>query len=256
MNRRAFLGAVGAVASLGTLAYATREPIDSLEITVWLSTQAGRYDGVTRRIREYVTRCFDFECWSLEVSIGGTVSVGTEDGARVTSRGEWPLRVLSGAAGLGGVEPARHVNLLVTDGQMAVAPTGYGLPRIASVGGARHLAALESFDELLESGPDSDVEWTVPLTTQARTVQVLLHEIGHALGLDHEHGRAIREDALTIATPMLSTYAFSAGDAGEDGHCGRVYADADPGDGARALSLAFSACARRALAERARTESL
>lgn len=162
---------------------------------------------------------------------------------------EMPKKSYAVVPGLGGLEPARHVNLLVTDGQMAVAPTGYGLPRIASVGGARHLADLEPFDELLESGPDSDVKWAVPTTTRARTMQVLLHEVGHALGLDHEHGNVIREDGLVIATPMLSTYAFSADYVGEHSHCGQEYVD--PGDDARALSLAFSACARRALAEHA-----
>ncbi|WP_342744098.1 zinc metalloprotease [Natronolimnobius baerhuensis] len=249
MNRRAFLGAIGSVASLGTLAYATRDPIETLEIGVWFSEQAATYDGLKRRIREYVIRCFDFEFWTVDLSFGGPVAVGTEDGARVTSRGEWPLQVGSGAISLGDIDPARHVNLLVTDGQMRVAPTGYGMPRIASVGGARHIAVLESFDDVLETGPETAFPWTVPVTTRVRTMQVLLHEIGHALGLDHEHGAVVREDGIGIATPMLSTYAFGSDYAGEQSHCGSVYPV--PESSQRALSLSFSACSRRALAARA-----
>jgi len=75
---------------------------------------------------------------------------------------------------------------------MKQAPTGYGVPHIASVGGARHLAALESFDDVVTD----DARAIAPNTTPVRTMQVLLHEIGHALGLNHEDGVAFVSDGL------------------------------------------------------------
>ncbi|NUB93916.1 peptidase M10A and M12B matrixin and adamalysin [Haloterrigena sp. SYSU A558-1] len=246
MKRRAFLGAVGSLTSVGTLAYTTREPVESLEIRVWLSSGAAEYDGVAERLREYLERIFDLEYWTLDLSIGGTVDVSTENGARVTSHGEWPLTLATGAVGAPAVTPVADVNLLVTDGQMRRTPTGYGLPHVASVGGARHLAALASFDDLL-STPAADAERViVPNEPATRSIQVLVHEIGHALGLDHEHGVSFRHGGAIVATPMLSSYAWN-GDADVDrSACGRPYPE--PAHRPRKLSLEFSACARRELA--------
>ena len=246
MKRRAFLGAVGSLTSVGTLAYTTREPVDTLEIRIWLSTDAAQYDGVGERIRDYLERIFDLEFWTLELSIAGTVDVSTEDGARVTTRGEWPLTLAANAVGRRQFVPDADVDLLVTDGQMERAPTGYGLPHVASVGGARHLAALEPFDDLLAgSAADAD-RWIVPNEPSARSMQVLVHEIGHALGLEHEHGVAYRYGDAIVATPMLSSYAWNGDYDGERSICGREYPE--PSDHRRTLSLAFSPCARRELA--------
>ena len=246
MKRRVFLGAVGSLTSVGTLAYTTRDPVDSLEIRVWLSSGAAEYDGVAERIRDYLDRIFDLEYWTLELSIGGTVDVSTEDGARVTSGGEWPLTLAAGAVGRHKVAPAADVNLLVTDGQMRQTPTGYGLPHIASVGGARHLASLASFDDLL-SRPGADADrLIVPKEPSTRSMQVLVHEIGHALGLDHEHGLSFRDGDAIVATPMLSSYAWNGDADVERSSCGHPYPK--PGNGPRKLSLAFSSCARRELA--------
>lgn len=246
MNRRAFLGAVGSLASVGTLAYSTRDPVDTLEVRVWLSERAASYGGVGDRVVDYLERLLDLAYWSLDVSIGGVVSVAIEDGARVTTRGEWPAAVASGAVGRRNVDPADDINLLVTDGQMKRAPTGYGIPHVASVGGARHIAALEPYDELVASGPPDHVaRKLVPLRTETRTMQVLLHEIGHALGLDHGHGVAFRYGDAVVATPMLSTYAFTSDYDADRSRCGVPYPDSD--GLARKLSFAFSRCAKREL---------
>lgn len=114
------------------------------------------------------------------------------------------MAVVAGGLGQRDLEPVADVNVLVTDGRMEVAPTGYGVSHIASVGGARHIAALEPFEESLVDG----TRWIVPNTAPTRTMQVLVHEIGHALGLDHEHGVAIRTDDAVTAMPMLSSYAW------------------------------------------------
>ncbi|SFB94399.1 hypothetical protein SAMN05444422_103173 [Halobiforma haloterrestris] len=255
MNRRTFLGAVGSAASLGAFAYTRRDrsTVDTLAVRVWRSERAARYDGVRDRVREYLERFLDLPYWSLELSFGGTVAVAHEDGARVTTRGEWPLTLAGGLAGASDLEPAADVNLLVTDGGMVDAPTGYGLPHVASVGGARHLAALEPIDELPATVPDAEDENPdvpidhpiVPLTTPTRTMQVLLHEVGHALGLDHDHGVVFRSGETVVATPMLSTYAFSSSYDGDRSACKTAYPETTGRD--RAITLSFSGCARRRL---------
>ncbi|ELZ21177.1 hypothetical protein [Natrinema limicola] len=242
VNRRAFLGTAGSVLSLGTLAYTTRGATDTLEIRVWLSEQAATYDGVAKRIREYLTATFSLEYWTLAVSIGGTVSVSSEDAARLTSRGEWPMAVATGALGGRELEAASDVNLLVTDGSMETAPTGYGVPHVASVGGARHIAALESFETLVDDGPRS----IAPNTMPAHTMHVLLHEIGHALGLGHKHGTAFVDGDTVVATPMLSSYAWDSASDHDRSQCGTTIPDTNGRH--RALSFSFSSCARRELA--------
>ncbi|WP_137291538.1 zinc metalloprotease [Natronorubrum halophilum] len=245
MKRRVFLGMVGSLASVGTLAYATRDPVTTLEVRVWLSNGAATYDGVMDRILEYLEEILALEHWSLELSAGGTVEVSTEDGARVTTSGEWPMAIASGAIGSRDITPAADVNVLVTDGQMERAPTGYGLPHIASVGGARHLSSLDSFDALLAT-PEADVDrWIVPNERGPRTMQILVHEIGHALGLHHDHGVSFRDGDAIVATPMLSSYAWTADYGGDRSRCGESYPD--PADHTRKLSLAFSSCAHRDL---------
>ena len=246
MKRRVFLGSVGSLASLGTLAYTTREDAEPLAVRIWLSEGAAQYDGVDDRLREYLEWILDLEFWSLDLSIGGTVSVSTEDGARVTTGGEWPLTLAAGALRRGDVTPVEDVNLLVTDGQMRRTPTGYGIPRVASVGGARHIAALESFDEVF-SAPEADADrWIVPNEPATRTIQVLVHEIGHALGLGHEHGVAFRYGDAVVATPMLSSYAWNGDHDAEQSQCGTSYPET--AGRTKKLALAFSNCARRELA--------
>lgn len=247
MKRRVYLGAVGSLASVGTLAYTTRDPGETLSVRVWLSEGAAEYDGVVARIRDYLGTILDLEYWSLAFSSGGTVAVSTEDGARVTTSGEWPLTLATGAVGADDVSPVSDVNLLVTDGDMTQGPTGYGLPHAASVGGARHIAALESFDDLL-SRPDTDRgQWIVPNERPIRTMQILVHEIGHAVGLEHEHGVAFLDDGAIVATPMLSSYAWNGDHDGDRSRCGTAYPTS--ANRPRKLSLAFSACARRELAD-------
>lgn len=243
MNRRALLGAIGSAASVGTLAYATRgsTTTETLAVRIWFSEQAATYDGVADRIFEYLERMLALDFWTLDLSVGGTVSVSTEDAARVTTRGEWPMAVATGQLGQRELEPVSDVNLLVTDGGMEQAPTGYGIPHIASVGGAQHIAALEPFDELV--GDDSRA--IVPNTDPARTMQVLVHEIGHALGLEHRHGVAFIHDGAVVATPMLSAYAWDPTYDAAESRCGTALPEA--GDRERNLSLALSSCARREL---------
>ncbi|ELY67104.1 hypothetical protein C489_11590 [Natrinema versiforme JCM 10478] len=237
-----FLGTVGSAASLTTLAYATRDPSETLAVRIWFSERAAGYDGVGDRVHEYLGATLALEHWKLEVSLGGSVSVSTEDAARLTARGEWPTAVAAGALDRRDLEPVADANLLVTDGGMERAPTGYGIPHIASVGGARHIAALEPFDELA----GDDARSIVPYATPTRSIQVLVHEIGHALGLEHDHGVAFRDGEAVIPTPMLGSYVWDPAYETDRPHCGAAIPNTE--NRTRKLSLAFSSCARRDLA--------
>ncbi|TYL36709.1 hypothetical protein CV102_20745 [Natronococcus pandeyae] len=250
VRRRLFLGGLVStlsIGSLGTLGYATRSPAETLEVRVWLSEEAARYDGVDDRLLEYLDALLGYEYWQLELSYGGVVSASTEDGARVTINGEWPRILAAGALGTRDLDPAADVNLLVTDGQMTTAPTGFALPHVASVGGARYLATLPPFDDLETVLDDGSIHRVVENERPTRTIQILLHELGHALGLEHDHGVAFRNGDAVVATPMLSSYAWDPSYDGDRSRCGTVYPSTD--DRERTLSLIFSGCAQRELEE-------
>lgn len=248
VRRRLFLGGLGSLLSLGTLGtlgYATRSPAETLEVRIWLSEGAARYDAVEGRLLEYLGALLGYEYWQLELSYGGVVSVSTEDGARVTINGEWPKILAAGALGARDLDPVADVNLLVTDGQMTTAPTGFAIPQTASVGGARYLATLPPFDALETVRDGDSIHRVVENERRTRTIQILLHELGHALGLEHDHGVAFRDGDAVVATPMLSSYAWDPTYEGARSRCGTVYPSTDGRD--RTLSLTFSACAQREL---------
>jgi hypothetical protein len=249
VRRRLVLGAAASTLSIGTvgtLGYATRPPSDRLEVRVWLSEGAARYDAVERRVLEYLDALLGYSYWDLDLSSGGTVSVSTEDGAGVTTSGEWPMLVAGGLLGTGQIEPVSDVNLLVTDGQMTEAPTGFALPNVASVGGARYLDSLPAFETLDAVRNVESIHTVVENERPTRTIQILLHELGHALGLEHDHGVAFRDGDAVVATPMLSSYAWDPGYDDDRSRCGTIYPET--ADREQRLSLTFSGCAQRGLA--------
>jgi len=239
VKRRSVLAAIGSLGSLGALHYTTRPRPDTLEVRFWLSEHAAQYD-IVETIQAYLEWALDYDFWSVDVSYGGHQVLEREQGAWPVRSGRWPLRVGAGGVGADTVETARDVNLLVTAGEMNQAPTGYAMPHIASVGGAQYLEAL---------GPP--VEQSIrPYTRSNFSMQVLLHEVGHTLGLQHDHGTIFKQGPTTVATPMVSAYAWDDEFQATHSRCGDAYVPRDQreetreGRPARAISLEFSSCSR------------
>ncbi|MCU4741766.1 peptidase M10A and M12B matrixin and adamalysin [Halobacteria archaeon AArc-m2/3/4] len=244
MKRRQFLAGLCGSCSIGGLWYVRRSPKRTIDIRFWLSARAARYEDITPRIASYLEAAFGPVYADVDVSYGGVVQTRTEHGFGVMRTGEWPARVAVGTANSAGIDPVDDVNLLVTDGPMTQTPSGAGILHLASVGGARYIG---------EAPPREEVDDVVSYTTPARVVQVLIHEVGHALGLAHDHGAITNGEGTTVASPMVSTYAWASDprsrrefDA-DHSACGGLY-PADRG-GRRKLSYTFSSCATAKLRE-------
>lgn len=241
MRRREFLlaaGAVGAAGTIGSLAAAA----DAVEVRWWATRRAVAHDDLRQRVTGYLERVFDDVDLAVTVSHGGVVNTATEDAYRLVIDGEWPRRLLGTVGRAGARGPVGGVNLLVTDGSMLEAPTGAGVPSLAAVGGARYLSRLP---------PADAVPAVVPDDLRMRTVQILVHEVGHGLGLRHDHGTIHADDAAAVVSPMVSGYAWTTGPVGRRGfdyeydRCGRRYpsvAGREPW-----LRLPFDDCERRGI---------
>lgn len=239
MNRRQYLAALGA----GAVPLAIRTgaaPRRPIEIKYWLSTQASRY-SINDTIAAYVDAALAPVFDPVRVTFGGAIQVETEHGYHVTRSGEWPMRVLAGYGHAGGIDPARDINLLVTDGPLRPDPPGVARHNIASVGGASRLQQVPPPDEV----PEPSV-----YDTGVYAIQSLLHELGHALGLDHDHGAITAMDDGTVASPMVGGYAWLSGNehfTADRSACGESYPE--DRSGTRYLSLEYSPCAVEGLRE-------
>lgn len=241
MGRREFLLSAGALGALG-LARARRPPERTLDVRVWLTERAATHDDLWPRVRGYLSRALDAVHDSAAVEFGGRVAVDSEHGYRVVASGEWPGRVAAGTVGLGDVAAVDDVNLLVTDGDLSETPSAAGGLNFAAVGGARHVARMP---------PVEDCPAVVDVDRPAVATQVLLHDVGHALGLAHADGR-VGDGDRPVVTPMVSAYAWADAEI-RDRHfdverssCGAPVR-AVAADRAR-LSLYYSPCAARKIA--------
>lgn len=232
MNRRRFLAGIGGVASLPLLVGLTRTDERPVRIRYWTSEGAARWVDHSH-LQGFVRAALDPAFSAVDVSFAGVVPVGTEHGYDVMDSGEWPLRAwASNNPGIGRVADA---NILVTDGPLGPDPPGYARHRYAAIGGARHLESLPA--------PD-DVPEVVEYEPSLYTMQLFLHELGHTLGLSHDHGTVESTEDGRVASPMVSGYAWSPGskrfDATESA-CGTPYPEDDPEK--RYLSMRYSPCA-------------
>lgn len=244
MNRRAFLGSVGAAIPLGVagrLAVSDGDP--GLDVRVWFSERAARYDSLSDRVRGYLGRALRDAVDDVELTIADAPVALPAEGGTSVFKVHWPRRVLEGATGFGDVRPIGDVNLLVTDGDPTSQPAGYAHRRVAAAAGAAQIAAMP---------PASETPWIVPYSVRAAATQLLLHECGHAMGLGHDDGNALVVGNDVIASPMVSSYLWKPREVREkhlDGDvnaCGSSLPDAGAAPGRR-LELRFSSCASESL---------
>lgn len=239
MKRRSVLFGAGAVLSLGLAGRRARPPPDKLRIKVWLTDGAAAHPACRERAAEYIRQALAPTDHDIELSYGES-TLQFEASDRRVEREAWPRRVLEGVAGAGAIAPVRDVNLLVTDGTVTGSTVGYAYDHVAAVPGARFLAEVAPAEET-----PSVVDYSVP----AAVTQLLVHEVGHALGLAHSHGSVTVDDSTITASPMVSGYAW-APDEVRTGQLGTLECG---GRGSkvqhrqRRLSMQFSACAERAL---------
>ncbi len=244
MRRREFLLGTGLLGTLGSAGVAATLTGD-IDIRWWATERAARYPDLHDRVGGYLRACFGALSSSVSVTYGGTVSFYTENAYELVVDGVWPRYLVSGTAS-GQVTPVDDVNLLVTDSSMRLAPTGAGVPYVAAVGGARQIA---------RAPPAESVGAVVPDTLPLRTVQILLHECGHALGLQHDHGTVrlaeTEPGTAAVVSPMVSGYAWATGlderrhFTFETNRCGHPY----PSVAGRLprLRLRFDECERRGI---------
>ena len=200
MNRRQFLAATGLVGSLGLVGAGRGSGERGLSAVVWFSERAAGYDGVESRATGYLGAALRAVRDDVQVDVGDRpIPLDEEDGTRLMEV-EWPKMVLSGVAGRGPVDRTGDLNLLVTDGDPSASPAGYGMRGIATVCGARPLASMP---------PAERTPPVVPYSAPAVITQLLLHECGHALGLEHAHGRLTNEGNAAVVSPMVGGYAWA-----------------------------------------------
>lgn len=229
----------GAVLSLGAVGRAAQPPPETLAVKVWLTEEAATYPACRDRAAEYLEQALATAGHDVALSYGDRPLRFEADDRRV-EREVWPRRVLKGVAGVDDVDPVRDVNLLVTAGTISGSTVGYAYDHIAAVPGAKYLA---------EMPPVEDVSPVVDYSVPAAVTQLLVHEAGHALGLDHSHGSVVVDEATVTASPMVSGYAWTETEASDEHLHGSGCMEELPTveNRRRRLSMRFSACAEQVI---------
>lgn len=242
MNRRAFLGGAGVALSLGVAGRRAASPTDPVVVRVWFSESAATQDALAARVEGYLEDALDHALEAVELEFADSSVSLAHEGGKETLGVDWPAKVVEGMVGMGELDPVDDVNLLVTDGDPRRQPSGYARPRIAAVTGGAYIARMP---------PAEETPPVVPYSVPAATTQVLLHEVGHALGATHAHGTARRDGDALVASPMVGSYLWAPKHVREDhladeSVCGERF-PVESTAPERRLSLRYADCAARAL---------
>ncbi|WP_459192586.1 hypothetical protein [Halosimplex sp. J119] len=242
MNRRGFLAGVGAALSLGVVGRRAARPADPVVVRVWFSDAAAAHDDLRSRVEGYLTDALEAAVGPVEVDFAPESVPLPAEGGRHVLAVHWPTRVVEGAVGVGAVDPVADVNLLVTDGDPTGQPAGYARPHVAAVTGGAAIARMPPADKTPE---------IVPYSVEAAATQLVLHEVGHALGVNHAHGAAERDGGTVVASPMIGSYLWASDELREKHVPNRNACGASvPGDlsaSERRLRLRYADCAVQAL---------
>jgi len=238
VNRRAFVAGAGATLSLGLVGKQAVQPPEPTVVRIWFSEAAATYDGLAATVEGYLGAALEPAIGPVEFDFGPEpLSLPAEDSRRVLGT-HWPASVARGAVGMGTVDPVGGVNLLVTDGDPTKQPAGYARPHVAAATGAAFVARM---------GPVGETSAVVPYSIRAAATQLLIHEVGHALGAHHEHGAARRTDGTLVASPMIGSYLWASEGVREahlpqENACGGVVPD-ETDSLERRLQLRYADCA-------------
>ncbi len=228
--------------SLGVAGRRAASTPDALVVRVWFSESAATHDALEDRVEGYLGGALDEALDAATVEFAPSTVALPHEGGKASLGRDWPMRVAEGLVGLGEVDPVGDVNLLVTDGDPRRQPAGYARPHVAAATGGAYIARMPPVEER---------PTVVPYSVPAAATQLLLHEVGHALGATHAHGTARREGDALVASPMVGSYLWASERVREeqlaDGNvCGGAY-PSDDGASERRLDLRYADCAARAL---------